>query len=154
MYDFQDLKKSNTYNYFLEPMLFTSLLLVPISFIYFKKKYYILSILILLNAIFSYIYHLDQCCHNYDTEKDSENNKKITKDQLYLYLDMIISITAFIFSLRLALKLDLKTQRKLLLIVIIAFSFYYLNLRFESYNYHLFWHISVLLGQLLLSTSV
>jgi len=171
------------FNYFLEPMLLTSLLLLPISFIYFKKKYYILAILIFFNGIFSYLYHLDQnkhkCGENTSitsstlatstTPLDTSTNpldtstnplatlnttrleEDVDRENHHLLLDMTVSILSFLFSLKAAVDLAKKTQLILAFIVIIAFTFYYFNCKLKSYFCHLFWHISVLLGQLVLS---
>lgn len=166
--------QSDIYNYVLEPMLLTSLLLLPISFIYLKKKYYILAILIFFNGIFSYLYHLDQNKHNCGdntsitsipiatstnplatnplaTLNTTRLEDDVDRENHHLLLDRTVSILSFLFSLKAALDLDTKTQLILAFIVIIAFTFYYFNCKLKSYFCHLFWHISVLLGQLVLA---
>ena len=53
-----------------EPLLLTSLVLIPVSFIYFHKKYHLVATSLFLNGIVSYIYH-------YKHNNNSKNYKPI-----------------------------------------------------------------------------
>ena len=139
-----------------EPLLLTSLLLLPISFIYFNKKHYLIAISIFLNGIASYIYHLK---HNNDysnKKSDKKSNKKtdISLDKTPYLFDMITSHVSFILSVYLAQKVSKPQKYILLILTAMAFLFYGLNLYYNSYSYHLTWHIFVLLGQLFLALKI
>ena len=170
----ENIKASNIYTYVFEPMLLTSLLLIPISYIYLKQQYYVLSFLIFFNGIFSYIYHLNQnndnhyyeCCKKKDTdEKEYEDEDKDMQQQIKdelkekkndfdLVLDRTTSILSFLFSLKATLEVDSVSQIMIAVLSLFALSFYYLNCQYKNYYYHLLWHVFVLLGQLILSLSV
>ena len=129
-------------NCFIEPLLLTSIILLPISLIYFKKKYYLLSFIIFLNGVASYFYHLKQIYLK------QVNKKQINEFHKY---DSILSVISFLLSLFLAAKLNKKNKYYLSFIVILALLSYILNYYYESYNFHLIWHLFVFLGQLFLA---
>ena len=135
-----------------EPLLLTSLLLLPISFVYFHKKHYLLATSIFINGIASYVYHLKQHNEywNNKPEEKSEENSEENLDKKFYILDVFSSCISFILSLYLAKDLPKKQKYNLSVIVFIAFLFYVLNCNYRSYNYHLAWHIFVLIGQLYL----
>ena len=166
--------------YIFEPLLLTSLLLLPISFIYFNKKYYLLAALIFFNGIASYLYHLkhhdehlyqdedhkpdeklnekpdekpDEKSDEKSDEKPDEKPYEILENKFYVF-DCLSTCTSFILSFYLAKDLSKNKKYKLSILVLIAFIFYGLNHYYESYNYHLIWHIFILLGQLFLALNV
>ena len=142
-------------NCFIEPLLLTSIILLPISLIYFKKKYYLLSFIIFLNGVASYFYHLKQIYLKQVNQKQV-NQKQVNQKQVnefYKY-DSILSVISFLLSLFLAAKLNKKNKYYLSFIVILAFLSYILNYYYESYNFHLIWHLFVFLGQLFLALKI
>ncbi len=145
-----------------EPLLLTSLLILPISLIYFYKKYYLLAVLLFLNGIASYIYHRKQGEKHWD-EKSGEKHLDEKLDEKYLndisynnafIFDVVSSCISFILSVFIAKNLQTQQKYNLLILVIITFSFYGLNYYYKKYNYHLAWHIFVLLGQLFLALNI
>ena len=135
-----------------EPLLLTSLLLLPISLMYFYKKYYFLAGSLFLNGIASYLYHYKKDYAYLNKKSDDKSDEE--KYKKYLLFDVVISCISFVLSLYLAKKLSKHKKYKLLVILIIAFFFYILNYAYKDYNYHLAWHIFVLLGQLFLVLNV
>ena len=137
-----------------EPLLLTSLLILPISFIYFYKKYYLLAVLLFLNGIASYIYHRKQGEKHWDEKSDEKSDEKYLNDISYnnaFIIDIVSSCISFILSVFIAKKLQTQQKYNLLILVIIALYFYGLNYYYKKYNYHLAWHIFVLLAQLFLA---
>ena len=142
--------------YIIEPLLLTSLLLLPISFLYLHKKYYLIATAIFINGIASYIYHLKQNNNIWNEkpeEKSEEQFNKISYKKSYI-VDIISTCISFILSLYLAKDLPKKQKYNLSLIVIITLFFYGLNYYYHSYNYHLVWHTFVLIGQLFLALNI
>ena len=129
--------------YIIEPLLLTSLLLLPISVMYYKKKYFVLSFLIFINGIASYIYHFKK--DHYSIKEDKNNG---------IIFDVITTCLSFILSLYAAKNLSTTNKYNLCVIVLFAIIFYSLNYWYKSYNYHLLWHIFVLLGQSFLVSKI
>ena len=152
-----------------EPLLLTSLLLIPVSFIYFHKKYHLVATSLFLNGIASYIYHYKHIGYfsNNKADDDKADDDKADDDKAdddgkfyeisdrrsYI-LDVVATTITFILSLYLAKDLSNKKKYNLSIIVSIAFFFYLLNLYHKNYNYHLAWHVFVVLGQLFLGLNL
>ena len=132
----------NKVNLITEPLLLTSILLLPIAMLYFNKKYYLLSLFLFLNGIASYFYHLEQI--------NLMNKKKKTEINVFHKYDAILSVISFLLSVNLTRNVSKESRFILGLNVMFAFVFYCLNYYYQSYDYHLMWHTFVLIGQLYL----